>query len=82
MTISKAYSYLEKENVVERRPGRPLIVRDLTGEAMTDQRMHQLRESLTASVRMARQLEIDREEALKLFREMLDTSEEDADERR
>lgn len=82
MTISKAYSYLEKENVVERRPGRPLIVRDLTGEAMTDQRMKQLRESLTAPVRMALQLEIDREEALKLFREMLDTSEEDADERR
>ncbi len=82
MTISKAYSYLEKENVVERRPGRPLIVRDLTGEAMTDQRMKQLRESLTAPVRMALQLEIDREEALKLFREMIDTSEEDADERR
>ena len=24
MTISKAYGYLEKEQVVERRPGRPL----------------------------------------------------------
>ena len=25
MTISKAYSFLEKEGIVERRPGRPLI---------------------------------------------------------
>ena len=30
MTISKAYSYLEREEVVERRPGRPLIVKALT----------------------------------------------------
>ncbi len=82
MTISKAYSFLEKENVIERRPGRPLVVRDLTGEAMTVQRMDLLRESLSAPVRMALQLKIEGEEALKVFSEMLDTSEEDADERR
>ena len=34
MTISKAYSFLEKEDVVERRPGRPLIVKPLREEQM------------------------------------------------
>ncbi len=82
MTISKAYSYLEKEEVVDRRPGRPLVVRSRSGEAMADQKVEQLRESLAAPARVARQLEIDREKALELFREMLDSSEEDADERR
>ena len=28
MTISKAYSYLERDEVVERRPGRPLVVKE------------------------------------------------------
>ncbi len=78
MTISKAYSYLEKEEVVERRPGRPLVVRSRSGEAMTDQKMDQLRESLSAPARVARQMNIDRDKALELFRELLDSSEEDA----
>jgi GntR family transcriptional regulator len=82
MTISKAYSFLEKEDVVERRPGRPLVVRALSGETMKDQKMQQLRESLVAPVRVARQLQIDREIAADIFREMLDQSEEDADESR
>jgi GntR family transcriptional regulator len=82
MTISKAYSFLEKEDVVARRPGRPLVVRAQSGDTIKDQKMQQLRESLAAPVRVARQLQIDQDKAAELFREMLDQSEEDADERR
>lgn len=81
MTISKAYSYLEKEGVVERRPGRPLVVKAM-GETESDARkLGQLRESLAGTVTMARQLGIDAEQALDAFREMLEQGEtDDADE--
>lgn len=82
MTISKAYSYLEKEAVVERRPGRPLVVRELPGERLRDQKTERLRQSLAGPARVARQLGIDEERALGLFRDMLRESEEDRDERR
>ena len=39
MTISKAYSFLEREDVVERRPGRPLVVKAIGATALQDQRM-------------------------------------------
>ncbi|MFC1573348.1 GntR family transcriptional regulator [Candidatus Eisenbacteria bacterium] len=75
MTISKAYSYLEKENVVERRPGRPLVVKALDSGLVRSRRLDRLRESLAATVTMARQLGIDDKTALEIFRQMLaDTS--------
>ena len=82
MTISKAYSYLEKEEVVERRPGKPLVVRDLPREDLRDQKLTQLKESLAGPVRMARQLGIEEDTAADLFREMLKANEEESDERR
>jgi GntR family transcriptional regulator len=71
MTISKAYSYLERDGVVERRPGRPLVVKALTEKAIQESKRGQLRESLRPTVTMVHQLGIDRDEALDVFRDML-----------
>lgn len=77
MTISKAYSYLEKEQVVERRPGRPLVVRTLPADEMQTRKLDRLRENLRAIITMMRQLRISDEEGLRLFRDLLDTPEPD-----
>jgi DNA-binding transcriptional regulator YhcF (GntR family) len=79
MTISKAYSYLEKEQVVERRPGRPLVVRDLRTEEIRHTKIDRLRESLAPTVTVARQLGIDRDEAVRVFDEMLSRGAGDPD---
>ncbi len=71
MTISKAYSFLEKEGVVERRPGRPLVVRALESERAKQARIDQLRDSLAPIVTMIRQLGISDEKALGVIAEML-----------
>ncbi len=72
MTVSKAYSLLEREGVLERRPGRPLVVRALAGCEMEGNRLDRLRESLAEPARVARQLGIAPDEALRLFRELLE----------
>lgn len=71
MTISKAYSYLERDGVVERHAGKPLRVRALDDEDARARRIDQLRDSLKTSVTVARQLDIDESDALDLFRAML-----------
>jgi GntR family transcriptional regulator len=80
MTISKAYSYLEREDVLERRPGRPVVVKPIDRTAMLDRKMDQLRESLAATVTMVHQLGIGRDEALAIFRSLLDETASDANE--
>lgn len=77
MTISKAYSYLIMENIVERRPGRPLIVKDFDTDEGGRLKLHQLRESLSSSVKVVKQLGIDHDTALETFKSMLDTPGED-----
>jgi len=72
MTISKAYSFLEKEQVVERRPGRPLVVRRIDGEEMQDRKVERLRDSLAATVTVVHQLSISKKDALKVFSNMLE----------
>lgn len=72
MTISKAYSLLEREDVVERRPGRPLVVRAIDSGRMHDRKLGQLRESLAAAVTMARQLGIPDDDAVEMLRRLLD----------
>ena len=72
MTISKAYSYLEKEQVVERRPGRPLVVKALARAEIRDRKIDRLKESLAATVTMVKQLEIGKGTAVNVFRELLD----------
>ncbi len=71
MTISKAYSFLEMEDIVERRPGRPLVVKPLGEGAIRDRRLEELRKSLAPVVTAVRQLGVTDEEALATFREML-----------
>jgi GntR family transcriptional regulator len=71
MTISKAYSFLERDQVVERRPGRPLIVKALESAEMHDQKVDRLRASLGPTITMVRQLGIDPAEALKTFEQLL-----------
>ena len=71
MTISKAYSFLERDNVIERRPGRPLVVKAMKAAELRGQRMEQVRESLVGTVTVVRQLDVDAGEAVRLFEEML-----------
>ena len=71
MTVSKAYSYLERDGIVERRPGRPLVVKAFQVEQLHDRKLEQLRDSLAPSVRIVRQLGIDWELALGIFGELL-----------
>ena len=74
MTISKAYSLLEHDGVLERRRGQTLVVRERkTGDAETNKLAH-LRQHLAEAATMASQLGISRAQALKLFRETLDSS--------
>ncbi len=72
MTISKAYSYLEREDVVERRPGRPLVVKPVRSDESRARKIDRLRESLGPTATVVRQLGISREEALRVFEELLD----------
>lgn len=73
MTISKAYSYLERDGVVERRRGRPLVVRPFERKQLKHRKLQQLRVSLRPTVRMTQQLGISKDEALRVFDEMLDS---------
>ena len=72
MTISKAYNLLERDGVLERRPGRPLVVAALAAEDIELEKLDQLRSHLASAVRAARQLKVKPGEAIRVFRELLD----------
>lgn len=72
MTISKAYSFLEMEDVVERRPGKPLVVKDASAEKIGERKREQLAESLQQGVTVARQLGFGTEESIRVFRKLLE----------
>ncbi len=74
MTISKAYSFLERDGEIERRPGRPLIVSEMGQQGSMERRTEQLRESLASSVTVARQLGIGPTEAVGIFIDMFGRS--------
>lgn len=76
MTISKAYSFLEREGVIERRPGRPLVVSGVPPEEVRSRKVDQLRESLRPVVTVARQLGISGDDAVTIFDEMFDRVDE------
>ncbi len=82
MTISKSYSFLEKEGVLERRPGRPLVVSTLQAESMQEGKLEQLRQTLAPTVTVIRQLEIDPPRALDVLRQMLEGAEEKSREKK
>jgi GntR family transcriptional regulator len=71
MTISKAYGLLEREGVIGRRPGRPLVVCAVEGDRARGRKLDRLREALAPTVTMARQLGVAPADALRAFAEML-----------
>jgi len=73
MTISKAYSLLERDGVLERRRGQTLTVRERQASAAATDRMAHLRQHLADAAVLASQLGISRSQALRLFRETLET---------
>jgi len=73
MTISKAYSLLEREGVLERRRGQTLVIRAATTADRETNKLNPLRQHLAAAAVMARQLGISRVQALRLFRETLNS---------
>ena len=74
MTVSKAYGLLEREGVLERRRGQTLVVRALPAGEHQTSKLEPLRQHLASAAVLARQLGISREQALKLFRETLSSS--------
>ena len=79
MTVSKAYSYLERDDIVERRPGRLLVVKEPGTGEREKRKLEQLAKSLEPVITMIRQLGVSREDALKLFENLLFSEEDNED---
>jgi GntR family transcriptional regulator len=71
MTVSKAYSLLEKERVVERRRGQQLVVASASYTYQESSRESHVREALAPAVTIIRQLSMPAEQAVDILREML-----------
>ena len=76
MTVSKAYNLLVREGVLQRRPGRPLVVAALGDDQIRIHRIDQLRERLAEPARIARQLGIEPGRAVEVFRVLLERDQE------
>ncbi len=72
MTVSKAYGLLESEGVLERRPGLPLVVAEVSDAVLRRRRLDQLRRALGPAAAATRQLGVDPDEAVETFRTVLD----------
>ena len=77
ITISKAYNLLVHDEILARRPGKPLVVADLGQGEIADRRLDQLRETLRPAITLVRQLDIDTADAVAIYRELLDAAETD-----
>jgi len=77
MTISKAYNLLERDGVLERRPGRPLVVAQIDPADLEIEKLDQLRSHLAGAVRAAQQLGVKPGEAVRVFRQMLQKDEKE-----
>jgi GntR family transcriptional regulator len=75
MTVSKAYSLLESDGVLERRRGLSMVVAAQHQQAQpTADRVELLRPTLEKAAAEARQLELSKAQALQLFKTILDES--------
>lgn len=75
MTISKAYSLLEMEGLLERRRGLSMIVAAQHQRAQpAAERIALLRPALEQAAEVARQLQLPKAQALSLFKTILDES--------
>ena len=70
MTVSKAYSLLEVQGLVERRRGMGMIIRGSLATALPE-RLAQLRPTLEHAASVSRQLGITPEAAVKAFQQIL-----------
>lgn len=70
MTISKAYGFLEREGVLERRRGQTLTVK--AAAVNPEAKLAPLKEALAQAATLAKQLEISKEQAVRLFRQSLE----------
>ena len=76
MTISKAYSLLESEGLLERRRGLPMVI--AAGHerpAAAHERIERLRPTLERAAAEAHELGIPKPQALELFERLLDSPE-------
>lgn len=72
MTISKAYSLLELEGLLERRRGLPMVIAAAHAKAAPGrERIEQLRPTLQRAADEARELGITAAQALNLFEKLL-----------
>jgi GntR family transcriptional regulator len=67
MTVSKAYSLLEAEGLLERRRGLGMVVAADAGRAALGDRLIQLKPALDAAAQAAHELGISHEHALAAF---------------
>jgi GntR family transcriptional regulator len=72
MTISKAYALLEREGVLERRPGLALVVRARPARELASARRDELAAELRSAVFAAEKLGFTPDEAVGLYRELLE----------
>ena len=72
MTVSKAYSLLEHEKVVVRRPGMALVVSPRNRTEQREAVADQLRQALDPAVTRVAQLDVPLEDAVRLFRVLLE----------
>lgn len=73
MTISKAYSLLEAEGILERQRGKPMTVAAQTQSKHSEQaRLQQIRPQLEALATAAHQLQLSKQSVLFKLTELLD----------
>ncbi len=72
MTISKAYNMLVHDEILERRPGLPLVVAEVTENQLVESRRQQLESSLKPVVNLVQQLAVPQDEAVEIFRSLLE----------
>jgi GntR family transcriptional regulator len=69
MTVSKAYSLLEAEGLLQRNRGRPMtVIAGRKAQASAEQRIRQLEPQATQMVAAARQLELGSKDLIALIR--------------
>ncbi len=72
MTVSKAYSLLETEGLLERRRGLGMVIAKSKSRTARRSQIDLLLPSLKAAAQIARQLSIDDEQALAVFKASLE----------
>src|SRR5882672_7173502 len=77
MTVSKAYSLLEKEKLIEHRRGQQLVVAEAHYTKQEASREDHVREALAPAVTVIRQLKVPTGQAVGILREMLREETED-----